>query len=73
MKKIILLVTALALFGTVSLRAADDPKPAKPAAKGKPSAEDLKKYDKNGDGKLDKEEKAAMRAAEKPNKKKKDK
>ena len=62
MKKIILLVTALALFGAVSLRAADDPKPAKPAAKGKPSAEDLKKYDKNGDGKLDKEEKAAMKA-----------
>ena len=56
MKKLTLLVVAIATITTLSLPAADDAKPKRE----KPSAEDLKKYDKNGDGKLDKEERAAM-------------
>jgi hypothetical protein len=58
MKKLTMLIVAIATITTLSLRAADDAKPAR----GKVSAEDLKKYDKNGDGKLDKDERAAMRA-----------
>lgn len=57
MKKLMLLV-AIATITTLSLPAADD---AKPKQK-QPSAEDLKKYDKNSDGKLDKDERAAMKA-----------
>ena len=60
MKKLTLLVVAIATITTLSLPAADDAKPKQPRAK--ISAEDLKKYDKNGDGKLDKDERAAMRA-----------
>jgi hypothetical protein len=60
MKKLTLLVVAVATITTLSLRAADDAKPKQGRAK--ISAEDLKKYDKNGDGKLDKEERAAMKA-----------
>lgn len=59
MKKITLLVAAIAAITTLSLSAADE---AKPKEKAKISAEDLKKYDKNGDGKIDKEERAAMKA-----------
>jgi len=58
-----MLVVAIATITTLSLRAADDAKPAKKATK--PTAEEIKKYDKNGDGKLDKEEKAAMAADKK--------
>ena len=61
MKKITLIAVAIATITTLSLPAADDAKPKRP----KPSAEDIKKYDKNGDGKLDKEEKAAMQADKK--------
>lgn len=64
MKKITLLVAAIAAITTLSLpaqfaRPADE---AKPKEKAKISAEDLKKYDKNGDGKVDKDERAAMKA-----------
>ena len=62
MKKITLLAVAIATITTLSLPAADDAKPKRAA---KPTAEELKKYDKNGDGKLDKEEKAAMAADKK--------
>ena len=58
MKKLTLIIVAVATVTTFSLRAADDAKPKRQ----KISAEDLKKYDKNGDGKLDKDERAAMRA-----------
>jgi hypothetical protein len=56
MKKLTFLTVAIAMIAGMSLRAADDAKPKR----AKPSAEDLKKYDKNGDGKLDKEERKAM-------------
>ena len=59
MKKVTLLTLAIAMIVSLSLSAADNPKPRRGA---KISAEDLKKYDKNGDGKLDKEERAAMKA-----------
>jgi hypothetical protein len=62
MKKITLLAVAIATITTLSLRAADD---AKPVKREKPTAEQIKKYDKNGDGKLDKEERAAMAADKK--------
>ena len=61
MKKITLLTIAIATMATLTLPAADEAKPKAP----KPTAEEMKKYDKNGDGKLDKEEKAAMRADKK--------
>ena len=59
MKTVLFLTVAIAMFVSVPLRAADDAKPAKNA---KPTAEEIKKYDKNGDGKLDKDERAAMKA-----------
>ena len=65
MKKITLLIVAIAAITTLSLPAqfarpaADE---AKPKQKAKVSAEDLKKYDNNGDGKIDKDERAAMKA-----------
>ena len=62
MKKITLLTLAVAMIAGLSLRAADDAAPKKNA---KPTAEDIAKYDKNGDGKLDKEEKAALNADKK--------
>ena len=65
MKKLTLLM-AIVTIATLSLSAADDAKPAKRA---KPTAEEIKKYDKNGDGKLDKEERAAW-AADKAKEKK---
>ena len=63
MKKIMLLTVAIATITTLSLSAAD---PAAPAKKNnKPTAEEIKKYDKDGDGKLNKEEKAAWQADKK--------
>ena len=61
MKKITMLAVAIATITTLSLPAADDAKPKRE----KPTAEEIKKYDKNGDGKLDKEERAAMAADKK--------
>ena len=58
---------AFALNAT-TVRAADDAKPGKDS-KTKHRQEVLKKYDKNGDGKLDAEEKAAMKADTKKNRK----
>lgn len=58
MKKLTFLTIAVAMLTSMTLRAADDTKPKAP----KVSAEDMKKYDKNKDGKLDKEERAAMKA-----------
>jgi hypothetical protein len=57
MKKITFLIVAIAAITTLSLPAADEAKPKRP----KISAEDLKKYDKNGDGKIDKDERAALK------------
>ena len=61
MKKITLLTIAIATIATLTLPAADDAKPKR----AKPTAEEIKKYDKNGDGKLDKEERAAWAADKK--------
>jgi len=67
MKKITLLTLAITMFAGLPLSAADDAPAAKPK-RAKPTAEEIKKYDKNGDGKLDKEEKAAMNAEKKKQK-----
>ena len=58
MKKITMLMVAIAAIATLSLPAAGN-KPAKP------TPEEIKKYDKDGDGKLNKEEKAAWAADKK--------
>jgi Ca2+-binding EF-hand superfamily protein len=55
MKKVMLL-TAVVAIATLSLSAADEAKPKR----AKPTAEEIKKYDKDGDGKLSKEERAEM-------------
>ena len=65
MKKLTILCIAFAMVAPLSLSAADD---AKPKAKKSIPAEDMKKYDKNGDGKLDKEERAAYKADQKKEK-----
>jgi len=57
MKKLVLLVVALAMFGGATVNAQD----AKAEAKKKAEEAALKKYDKNANGKLDDEEKAAMK------------
>ena len=62
MKKLTFLTVAIAMVASLSLSAADD---AKPKRGGKAAAENLKKYDANGDGKLDKEERAKMKAEKK--------
>jgi spore coat protein CotF len=57
----ILLITSLMVAGMVTtpaLRAADD----KAEKKAKRDAANLKKYDKNGNGKLDPDEEAQMKA-----------
>jgi len=54
MKKLTMLCVALAMFATLSLSAADDAKPKR--AKQAIPADLLKKYDKNGDGKVDKKD-----------------
>ena len=64
MKKITLLAVVIATITTLSLPAADDAKPKRE----KPTAEEIKKYDKNGDGKLDKDERAALQADKKKDK-----
>ena len=56
MKKVTFLTLAIAMIAAFSVRAADEAKPKR----AKPSAEEIKKYDKNGDGKLDKEERKAL-------------
>ncbi len=66
MKKFTFLMVAIATITTLSLSAADDAAPAKPK-RAKPTAEEIKKYDKNGDGKLDKDERAALTADKKKN------
>lgn len=66
MKKITLLTLAVAMIAGLSLSAADDAAPRR----AKPTAEEIKKYDKNGDGKLDKEERAALNADKKKEQKK---
>ena len=65
--KLVLFTSLLAvagLFLTPTVRAQDDDAKAKAKAekKAKKEADDLKKYDKNGNGKLDDDEKAAMMA-----------
>lgn len=60
MKTVMLLTMALAIT-TLSLVAAEDAKPKR----AKPTAEEIKKYDKDGDGKLNKEERAAFNADKK--------
>ena len=61
MKKLLALTLGLALLSGLAVRAADgDKKEVKPDPAAR-RAELIKKYDKNGDGKLDDEEKAAMR------------
>jgi hypothetical protein len=56
MKKVTFLTVAIAMLAAFSVRAADDAKPKR----AKPTADEIKKYDKNGDGKLDKEERKAL-------------
>jgi hypothetical protein len=69
MKKVMLLavVVSMALGMSSVSRAADDAAPKKDKAAR--HAELLKKYDKNGDGKLDDAEKAAMKEDLKKHKK----
>ena len=69
MKKVMLLavVVSMALGLSSVSRAADDAAPKKDKAAR--HAELLKKYDKNGDGKLDDAEKAAMKEDQKKHKK----
>jgi capsule polysaccharide export protein KpsE/RkpR len=76
--KLILILSLAAVAGTYtapSLRAADDDA-AKAEKKKKKMEADLKKYDKNGNGKLDPDEEAALKAdqekAKAAKKKKKD-
>lgn len=57
MKKLILCTLALSLFGGMTLHAQD----AKAEAKKKREEMMLKKYDKNGNGKLDDDEKEQMK------------
>ncbi|HMC26338.1 MAG TPA: hypothetical protein VKM56_00950 [Verrucomicrobiae bacterium] len=61
MKKLVMIAVAASMVtGLTSIsRAADDAAPKKDKAAR--HAELLKKYDKNGDGKLDESEKAAMK------------
>jgi hypothetical protein len=68
MKKLMLLTVAIASITTLSLSAADDAAPKKEKAKKELSAEVIKKYDKDGDGKLSKEEMQAYRADQKKDK-----
>ena len=72
MKKLSLITLALGLafaLNVTTARAADDAKPGKDA-KAKHQQDLLKKYDKNHDGKLDAEEKAAMKEDTKKKQKK---
>jgi hypothetical protein len=63
--KLTLLVGVLAIacmFTVPTVRAQDDKEKAKQEKKAKRDAEILKKYDKNGNGKLDPDEEAAYKA-----------
>ncbi len=67
MKKLVLMLVAASLVtGSIS-RAADEGSAKKDKAAR--HAELIKKYDKNGDGKLDESEKAAMKEDQKKHKK----
>jgi hypothetical protein len=68
MKKFTILAVAIAFVATLSVSAQED---AKPKKKREIPADVLKKYDKNGDGKLDETERAEMRK-DRPGKQKKD-
>jgi hypothetical protein len=57
MKKMLLMALAISLSGFLSQAADGDPKPAAPRTE---RSELFKKYDKNGDGKLDEGERAAL-------------
>ena len=59
MKKLLVIALGLALTGVFVQADEGDKKPAKPA--GDARGEALKKYDKDGDGKLDETEKAAAK------------
>jgi hypothetical protein len=71
MKKFLFLAVAVSMVtGLTSIsRAADEATPAPKNDKSARHAELLKKYDKNGDGKLDESEKAAMKEDQKKHKK----
>ena len=56
MKKMLLITLGLSLSGLLAQAAEGEAKPAPPPSR----AEIIKKYDKNGDGKLDEEERAAL-------------
>ena len=72
MKKLLALTLGLSLMTSLATlsRAADDAKDAKPDRAAR-RAELLKKYDKNGDGKLDAEERKAMQEDQKKQKEEK--
>src|SRR5438093_2212209 len=57
MKNILAITLGLSLSGLLAPAADNEPKPTVPSSR----EEILKKYDKNGDGKLDEEERAALR------------
>ena len=59
MKKLTFLTVAILMIAGFSVRAADDAKPKQ--QRKAPTAEEIKKYDKDGDGKLSPEERKAMR------------
>jgi len=64
MKTKLAMLTMAALFGVgVSAMAQDGPPPGPRGPKGPPPPEVIKKFDKDGDGKLSEEERAAMKEA----------
>ena len=66
MKTKLAMLTMAALMGAgVSATAQDGPPPGPHGPKGPPPPEVIKKFDKDGDGKLSEEERAAMREARK--------
>ncbi len=63
MKKLLSITLGLCVLGLINSRAADEPKSEGKEGRGRKIPEAvLKKYDKNGDGKLDESERAAMHA-----------
>ncbi len=60
MKKMLLITLGLSLSGLLARAADGETKPAAPGSREEIIRETIKKYDKNGDGKLDQEERAAM-------------
>jgi hypothetical protein len=63
MKKLLLIALTASLAGFVAQAADEDKKPERPRPEGQrpDRAAQIKKYDKNNDGKLDDDERAAMR------------